>query len=303
MDEPDVYERDGIVYYRASSLGGCVRRLALARQGFEPMPPSAAMLEVFEAGNEAERQVWAKGIVKGYAQHYVELVISDSIRVSGHLDCWDSETHGPTEWTGRVYEIKSQSEAEWKPIEQSPLWYRYKFQISCYMHATGLPLTLVRVQRRKDGSIAFEERQDYQQAPVSLAEIRAKIFRVELLARRELNDVECEKVEFPCPFYYTHVSKEAVREQVDDPGAVVLAKQYAEARQLANAANSRVKASRAALLEYVGDRKRLELSDGTLLTRYQVKEQEVSYTRQAYWTLRVTSPKENDEGEAGADSV
>src|SRR5215831_15024507 len=156
MDELErgpVYTIGDVVYYRASSLGGCVRMLALARQGFDPLPATGQIAEVFKAGRDAEQQVWAKGIVQGRAQEYVELPISSTIRVAGHLDCWEPE---------RVYEIKSQSEGEWGDIEKSSLWYRYKFQISVYMHATGLPLTVVRVRRNKDGSISDEERQDYE---------------------------------------------------------------------------------------------------------------------------------------------
>jgi len=303
MDMGPVYTIGEVVYYRASSLGGCARMLALARQGFEPLEPRGQIVEVFKAGVEAERQVWAKGIVQGKAQEYVELPISSSIKVAGHLDAWTPEL---------VYEIKSQSEGEWGPIEKSSLWYRYKFQISVYMHATGLPLTIIRVRRNSDGSISDEERQDYKagDAPVSLAEIRAKVFQVELLARRDLSDSGCEKVEYPCPFYYTHIrdgegGREDVREEVGDPEAVVLARQYQNAKLVAEAANARVKASRGALLAYMGERKRLGLSDGTLLTQYQVAEKEVKYTRSGYWALRVTR-KDKDAGsgntETGEDS-
>lgn len=289
MDEAPVYERGDVVYYRASSLGGCVRMLALARQGFDALAPSAGMLEVFKAGHEAERQVWAKGIIKGRAQDYVELPISETIRISGHLDAWTAE---------RVYEVKSQSEAEWKPIELSPLWYRYKFQIGVYMHATGLPLSVLRVMREKDGTISNQEWQDYTTPPVSLAEIRAKVFQVELLARRDLVGERCEKVEYPCPFYYTHVdSREGdEREEVDDPAAVVLARQYGSAKLVASAANARVKASREALLAYMGEKRRLGLSDGTLLTRYEVAARHVEYDSAGYWALRVTNKKAGDKG-------
>jgi len=306
MDELErgpVYTIGDVVYYRASSLGGCVRMLALARQGFDPLPATGQIAEVFKAGRDAEQQVWAKGIVQGRAQEYVELPISSTIRVAGHLDCWEPE---------RVYEIKSQSEGEWGDIEKSSLWYRYKFQISVYMHATGLPLTVVRVRRNKDGSISDEERQDYEagRAPVSLAEIRQKIFRVELLARRDLSGDGCEKVEYPCPFYYTHVRDgeergEDVREEVGDPEAVVLARQYQNAKLVATAANARVDASRKALLAYMGERKRLGLSDGTLLTQYQVAEKQVSYTRRGYWALRVTRKEKDVSGvdtETGEDT-
>jgi hypothetical protein len=250
------------------------------------------MLRVFQAGIKAEEEVWAKGIVKGRAQEYVELPISESIRVAGHLDCWSPE--------GRIYEVKSQGDDEWKPIREGRLWERYKFQISVYMWATGLPLTVVRVRRGREGGIEEEVKEEFETPPVSLEGIRGRVFEVEMLARRDLSEVGCEKVEYPCPFFYTHttVGDELVREAVDDPAAVVLAQQYRNARVVAEVANSRVRASRGALLDYMGERRRLDLSDGTLLTRYEVKGKHVEYDRAGYWALRVTTKKETG-GEGG----
>lgn len=301
VDDPPVYERDGTVWYRASSLGGCVRMLALARQGYDAVEVGGSMAEVFKAGHDAEREVWAKAIIKGVAQEYVELRVSDSIAIAGHLDCWDPEgpVIGERRWsTGRIYEVKSQSESEWRPIKEGQLWQRYKFQLGVYMWATGLPLTVVRVRRGKEGGIEGEAREDFAEPPVTLAEIRQRVFQVEMLARRDLSEVACEKVEFPCPFFYTHQTSDGVlvRETVDDPGAVVLAKQYKNAKTIADIANSRVKASREALLEYVGDRTKLKLSDGTLLTRYKVGGRHVEYDRDEYWALKVTAKKETVPG-------
>jgi hypothetical protein len=301
IDSPPVYEINGIVSYRASSLGGCVRMLALARQGYDTVSPPADMLEVFKAGHEAEREVWAKGIVKGRSQEYVQLPISDTIRVVGHLDCWDKEC-------GSVYEIKSQSEDEWKPLPEGRLWERYKFQLAVYMHATGLPITVIRVKRGKEG-IEGEAREVFEEPPVSLEDIRRRVFSVEMLARRDLSEVKCERFEFPCPFWYTHMetSVDEARETVDDPTAVVLARQYQNARLVAQIAEGRVKKSRGALLLYVGDRRKMELSDGTLLTRYEVKSKHVEYDRAGYWALKVTSKKESggdgENGEASGDSM
>jgi len=300
-DEPPVFERDGMVVYRASSLGGCKRMLALARQGYDAVSPPADMLKVFQAGHAAEREVWAKGIVKGVAQEYVELPISATIKVVGHLDCWDKQTRS-------IYEVKSQSSEEWGPIRKGRLWERYAVQISVYMLATGLPLTVIRVKRGKEGGIEEEQREEFDVPPVTIEEIRRRVFEVEMLARRDLSETACEKVEFPCPFFYTHarVDSEVIREAVDDPAAVVLARQYRSARVLADIANSRVKTSRGALLDYMGDRKRLDLSDGSMLTRYEVKGKHVEYDRAGYWALRVTTRKTEDgeeTGEASGDSV
>lgn len=292
-----MYELNGIVCYRASQLGGCVRGLALARQGYDRIAPPASMFETFEKGREAEREVWAKGIISGTAQEFIQLPISETIRITGHLDCWEKEN-------GRVYEIKSQSAAEWKPIQEGNLWYRYKYQIGVYMHATGLPLTVVRVRRKEGGGIDGEEREEFDVPPVTLGEIRQRVFKVEMLARRDLSEVKCEPLEFPCPYFYTHANPET-REQVDDTAAVVLARQYKDARLVAEVANGRVKASREALLEYVGDRTRLKLADGTLLTRYKVGGRHVEYDRDEYWALKVTTTKRTgvEGGEADRDSV
>jgi hypothetical protein len=196
-----------------------------------------------------------------------------------------------------VYEIKSQSEAEWKPIRESPLWGRYRYQISVYMHATKLPLVVVRVKRDKNGGISDEAREEFRVPPVDMSEIRARVFQVEMMARRDLSEDVCEKIEFPCPFWYTHVKGEVdEREKVDDPQAVVLAGQYQAARRLASTANGRVQASRRALLAYMGDRRRLGLSDGTMLTRYQVEAKHVEYDRDGYWALRVTTKGKSEEG-------
>jgi len=278
--------------------------LALARQGYDAIPPSGDILEVFAAGNAAEREVWAKGIVRGSSQEYVELRISETIVVAGHLDAWERE-NGNT-----IYEVKSQSAAEWRPIRESPLWQRYKFQLGVYMWATGLPLTVIRVKRGKEegGGIEGEPaREVFEEPPVSLAEVRQRVFQVEMLARRDLTEVKCERVEFPCPFFYTHIGIDREvddREAVDDPAAVTLAGQYRNAKILAEIANGRVRSSRDALLEYMGERKRLELSDRTLLTRYKVAGKHVEYDRGEYWALRVTTKKgETSGGQKSGDSV
>lgn len=275
-----VYELDGDVVYRASSLGGCMRMLALCRQGYERLPVPESMLRVYEQGRDAERQVWTKGWVQGRTQDAVYLPISGHITVVGHLDAW---------WNGEIYEIKSQSEGEWKPIRESRLWYRYSWQIAVYMVAKQRPLTVVRVLRDKDGQVVDRVEERFTEAPYSLSEIRRRVYDVEALARRELDGKECERSEFPCPFFYTHLRRED-REIIEDGAAVQLAVEYRRARLEKVAVDGRVKAARQGLLDFMGDKTKVGVK-GWKLTRYTVPAKHVEYDRDAYEVLRVTEPK------------
>lgn len=49
-----------LVVYRASALGGCIKALAAARQGYSPMPEPPRMEQIFQAGNEAEDRTVTK---------------------------------------------------------------------------------------------------------------------------------------------------------------------------------------------------------------------------------------------------
>jgi hypothetical protein len=242
------------------------------------------MASVFQAGHEAERQVWTKGMVSGHGQQRVVLPVTKRIQVIGHVDVWEP---------AGITEIKSQSEAEWRPIRDSPLWERYAYQISVYMHATDLPCTILRVLRDSDGNISRSQREVFGIPPKTMGEIRGRIIEAELLARKDLTEVDCEK-SFPCPYFYTHVNGEDLREQIDDPAALILAKSYVEARQQKMAADGRIKVARLALIDWMGDKKKVELPEGWKLSKFTVKGGHVEFDRTEYESLRVTEPKEND---------
>lgn len=307
LDRAPVLSRDGIVEYRASALGGCLRSLALARQGFEPVAPPKQMLEVFQAGHETERQAWQKGLLKGTAQNYVRLPVTDTICITGHLDSWDRVwVPRPQQKEGdlgvragpgsRMYEVKSQSKNEWGPIRESQMWSRYQWQFSVYILATGHPLTVVRVLRDKEGNVSDSVEEVFVDPPRTLVEVKARVLAVELLARKDLTDVPCDPIMFPCPYFYTHPQDDAaVREYVDDDNAVTLAAQYSEAAREQRLAKQRSDAARKTLLTWMGDKEKIELPGGWKVTRYETKERLVpARTQKAYWGLRVTPPKEDD---------
>lgn len=294
LDNPAVYQEGDVVVYRASALGGCLRALALARQGYTPIPPPPAMQRVYAAGHEAERQVWAKGMVTGRAQEHVVLPISDTIQIAGHLDAWEP---------ARVVEVKSQSADMFGPIRLSPLWERYQWQFSVYMLATGSPLRLLRVLRDGDGNVSESAEELFDTPPRTLTEVRSRVLTVETMARRDLGGVPCDRVEFPCPYFYTHMDGQGAapgeREFVDDQAAVRLAEQYVQARDQMRVAKGRVEVSRAALLAWMGDRGKVGLPDGWKLSKYRVDPHHVEYDASGYDGLRVTQPR--DKGERTED--
>lgn len=286
-DRPPVYEDGGLVIYRASALGGCKRMLALARQGYTAIAPPEHMLKVFEAGHKAEDQLWAKGVLSGLAQEYIELPITKRIMIVGHLDAWEIDAGA---------EAKSSSEAEYrKPWTESHMAQRWAYQISCYMHGTGKPFRLIRALRDRDGNVLEHREELLERAPIPLADIRARVLEVESMARSDLTSTECEKYEYPCPFFYTHLNKAEMREQCDDDGAVSLAVEYKRVQKEAEVLKGRVKVAREALLEWMGDKKKVDVG-GWKLTKYVVKGKHVEYDAKDYEVLRVTEPKEEDNG-------
>jgi len=290
VERAAVVEDAGHVYYRASSFGGCMRMLALWRQGYEPIKAGGAILDVFKAGHEAERQAWTKGWLSGRAQEQVTLVVTKRIWITGHVDSW---------WGHESYEVKSQSSEEWKPIRESKLWPRYSWQISVYMLATESPLTVVRVLRDKDGNISDRAEERFDEPPHSIVEVRRRVLDIEGLARRELTEAPCERVEYPCPFFYTHRQAGEVREELDDEGAAALAADYQQARVEQRAVEGRLKTARAALLSFMTERDSRRLNvKGWKLTRYKVAGKHIEYDRAEYEALRVTEP-DGDEKDGG----
>jgi hypothetical protein len=251
------------------------------------------MLKVYEAGHEAERQVWTKGWIKGEGQRQVQLQVTRTIWISGHLDSW---------WQGEPWEVKSQSASEWRPIRESPLWDQYAWQISVYMLATGRSLNLIRVLRDVDGNVSDSQVERFDESPHTIEDIRRRVFDIEGLARKDLTSVSCERLQFPCPFFYTHMSSDdtLVREVLDDDGALKLAEDYKHAQVEKVAVEGRLKSARTALLTFMGDHDKLDVN-GWKLTRYNVPEKHIEYDRKEYQALRVTEPKKNETREDGDD--
>lgn len=303
---------DGRVEYRASALGGCDMALLAARLGYDAVPlnPNAKIMETFAAGHRIEEEVLATMPWVTYRQQEIYLDVTEKIKVVGHVDGLEfgSDTH--------LIEIKSQNLEEWERFRKER-WHggffpKYKWQVSAYMIAFEEPLKLIRALRDKDGSWTGTTDVSYVDEPFySMADIRARVLRVEAAARTGVLNAECTK-SFPCPYFYLH--DEIDRELIDDDTVDALAHEYEDARAGVVVAKGRQDAARRALREATVEDK-YQTKSGVRVTFYTaknppklerelldtfLKEHEKSFgdftTQGESERLRVTLPKEDEDG-------
>lgn len=219
---------DGTVTYRASALGdGCTRALVLSRLGYDERPPPQQMQERYNEGHLHEGAVLGRMREEGWTiwdeQATVTLMVSGKIRVVGHIDAKGAlvTKTGNVGGEARIVEVKTQSKDEFAKFEkdgwEGGLWPRYKWQLSCYMLATGLPAVVVR-KDRNSGTI----RPEWVDEPFyTLAQIRARVLSVEMLAADGIGPEECgpERI-WPCPFYYMPGHDGAIDRTISKSGTV-----------------------------------------------------------------------------------
>lgn len=207
-------DENGVVSYRASALGGdCTRALVYGRLGYDERPWPKDMQDRADEGHAHEELVLAKMAAEGWTiwdrQLEVVLMVSGKIRVVGHIDGKGidnvrlSGSYVEMSSKPHIVEVKSQSKDQWNDFEargwDSGYFPHYKWQVSCYMLATGLPLVMVR-KNRNDGRIKME----WVDEPFyDLRDIRSRVLSVEVLAADGIGPDECGPGRiYPCPFFY-----------------------------------------------------------------------------------------------------
>jgi len=240
-------------------------------------------------------------------QQEVTIPILKDVSIVGHIDGI---------WGGSVLEVKSMGKDPYKAwIEKK--WdtpgyvQKYKWQVSCYMHALNLGLVFV-VKNRDNGEVKME----YVDEPFyGLDEIMGRVLEIEKWVRRgELPD-ECSVSQYPCPFYYLEQQKslELMEDAVLDDLAVMLE----EARVAEKAAKERVRVARVSIEDSLGERDRVE-TEKTKVTRYSQKRKRLDedkmrgdgvevdkyYVETLYKGVRVTVKGEDNDGEteSGGDT-
>lgn len=250
-DRPSVYVEGDRVIYRASAVGGCLRSLVACRLGYAPLPfDDASELRMAEGNlhepaviNHLENDGWV--IVD--QQREVELVIGDRIVIRGHID--GAGGRGPSA-PARVVEVKAMGQDpynEWlaRGFDGNQ---RYGTQLSVYMAALGLPGLMV-AKNRNTGYVHVTE---VDEPPVPVATIKARVARIEAIARTgELPDCDVASL-WGCPFRYLHDQKDLDSvTTVDDQEVDALAAAYDHARTLATQADAMKKTARDHLAEVV----------------------------------------------------
>lgn len=250
VNAPSVYDDSGLIVYRASALGGCTKALIAQRLGYEATPPPKKMAKVFEDGHAAE-EVVHKHYPLHSRQTRVSLPVSKTIWVVGHVDGIEDryikEVHPDlSRW---VVEVKSQSQDEWDAWDESwslPLWEKYKWQASVYMHARNLPLHLVRVNRATLDSASPQIHHSYYIEPwYSVKDIRTRVLQIESQALGGVLPSACDSRSFPCPVFYLH--EDLDDEYIEDEQVDTLAKQYKNAKVVEKVAKAKAEESRRAL--------------------------------------------------------
>ena len=275
------YDADGeCIWYRASALGmDCSKALIACRMGYSQVEVShEPTLERFAAGTALEESVVELMRAEGWAvwgqQETVTLMLTGKVGMRGHIDGRAAMPPVGVDSQQYVAEVKTQSEGEWENFErngwESGFFPRYAWQVSVYMHATGLPLMLVRGMRSKDNksiekiAISFIDEPFY-----TVAEIRAKILPIEIAALKGELPTDCSARLFPCPVPY--LCNEPDREQLEgEQDAIVeaAAKTYEAACKEESLAKKRKDDAKSALLGLLQKGSKIVTMSGIKVTRF-----------------------------------
>jgi len=179
-------------------------------------------------------------------QYVMEMPVGDKALIRGHLDdiveCYQGPIGTAAEWNGRRYV----NEAKLFGVDFFKAWVRkgmadpkfngYAWQLSLYMHGTGLPgwFTVGEKVRWKDDdvrgiNVPEDRRYDLNRVhvtyfptpPIPLATIKIRVLKVmALLEKGELPN--CDMVQYPCDYYHLCSGQKEIAAVKAGPEAVVV---------------------------------------------------------------------------------
>ena len=205
--------------YRASALGGCDKALVAARLGYTPMDPPEQFAYYFARGEQVEVEVinWLHENDYKVRDQQLEVVIDCPMgaAIVGHLDGIVTSPQGG-EFVGEIKRMTTVAYDEFclKTWDTPGLIQKYKWQLSAYMVATGLPgLVVVREGfTEKDLAEAHAKgkwlvaRTRVVEVPKPFydrTELVRRVVELELLARKGLPET-CSNPSYPCSWFYLH---------------------------------------------------------------------------------------------------
>lgn len=257
-DRPAVYhDDDGRWVYRASAVGSCIRALVAARQGYAPMPFPDRTLQIMEEGNIHEPHILAAVSQQGYAiaseQDEVEVPVIRGVVIRGHIDGIAS-----TGGVDRVVDAKAMSKDVFEKWSRHGLkaFPRYAIQLAIYMGALGLG-GMMACKNRNDGTVDVKT---FDELPIKLSVIKAKVARVEMLAKKgELPTCDTED-QWGCVYRYLHEAREPDDAYDEDEVIDALAGEYHRTALAVKQAEERQRECRTRLIKALGERSRCKTS-------------------------------------------
>lgn len=225
--------------YRASELGGCIKRSVAGRLNIKKKETPDKMLQVFSRGDAHEEACVAVMLAQGWSvtdqQKEVILPINDDCQVMGHLDGLTEppdiaylhkpvlEIKSPTSWQAFL-------DNQYNP-EPPFLIQRYLWQLSVYMVCEEREALLVTLD---DYNIRFH---GIELPPYSKEQIVQRVLDIEAQAKVGLPPY-CNVREFPCPYYHLHEDELGDDEDPFDVELHEIAVEYAQAQGRAKHAKS-----------------------------------------------------------------
>lgn len=249
---PDVVVDGEEVQYRASSLGSCTRALAAARQELDRYSGALpeAVAKTFARGHSDEERGIKWFIDRGWAvtdrQLRVQVTLTPRLRIVGHID---GVVHKP-DVLPTIVDVKSQSEQEFaKPsIRDSAFWHKYVWQFSAYVNGLHMPIAVLRMCG-EDVKLEYVDTSWLK----SKGELLGRVLQVEAIAATELKGVECDRDDFPCPYFHLlHPRTQETWEEREDTRLADLALHYSRLGVEIEPLDKRRKEIRKELLELVG---------------------------------------------------
>lgn len=266
--------------YRSSSLGACDKALIAARLGFVPHDPPENFLYYYARGEQVEEEVmeWLQGNDYRVRDRQVEVTIDCpmDVQVVGHIDGIVTSPQG-VEFIGEVKRMSTPAFEEFlvKTWDTPGLVQKYKWQLSSYMVGTGLPGLVVVREGLKDGDegVARTRVVEVPKPFYGRTEIVQRVVGLELAAKRGLPD-GCDKVDYPCPFFYLHGDDDEGALLPEPPATSRLAEAVAEyrtAQVVAAQAKKGLEDSRSRLVQAMAGNRKVTTGEGVTVTRFMKK--------------------------------
>jgi hypothetical protein len=227
-----------MIIYSASEIGSCTKYLVAKRLGFESTPGFGEDIPAFKLGHEIEARVldyltqhdWhIQDRQREYLLPIGKNSSGDDVAIQCHPDAIGAQTGDPTPYAIEVKSAAEDSYRAWvdRKWECSDLFLRYLYQISCYHHASSMPiLFVVRSKPKVSSDVEKTHLSMYASCPplLTLQQIKDRVLDIETRADKYNIPDECDYPNWFCPLSYLH---ESSKEFEDRPDIEELAREYA----------------------------------------------------------------------------